>query len=559
MSEPEANAAQIVVSGLGSPWTAPLRPSGVLIGRSDSCDIVLDDHQVSREHARLYQDPYHRWIAEDLESRNGMWIAGRRIDSHAVAPGERITIGPFTLRLRVPSEERIRSDETATTTTVRVAESSEDSAVEALPGFAPSLSQNLLGELDAMGEHLAGVSRSADLYADACKCLAVRSETAVLILCAERGREPRPKEPQILACDFGPDSPSAVSRKPVNFPVSQRVIGHVVESCQAVVASNLRWDTSQLDLTVFDRERPRAVVCAPIAVGDDWADLLYVDMPADQAGQDTAHFVRLVARQIGFVGRSLLQAEDAARGRLLDDQLATAQRLQAGLVPRDLDLSPALDIALVYKPALWVGGDYCDAWRLPDGRVAFALGDVSGKGLPAALAMTGLQAALRTALAFRPDPTEVMSHLGRHLKRHLPAEIFVTMVVGLLDPGTGRLEYVNAGHILPILIRPPASASALGEPRNMPLGIKEETPVSDNAVLEPGAALVLLTDGVTETASPEGELFGLSRVLELFKGRAFETSHDIVHTVVAQVDLFRRHLPRRDDMTVLALRNREVP
>jgi len=92
------------------------------------------------------------------------------------------------------------------------------------------------------------------------------------------------------------------------------------------------------------------------------------------------------------------------------------------------------------------------AARRPDGRVVFVLGDVSGKGLPAAMVMSSLQTALRTALDFRPDLPQAMSHLSRHLKERLRSEVFVTMVVGLLDPPTGRLEYVNAGHILPVML-----------------------------------------------------------------------------------------------------------
>jgi sigma-B regulation protein RsbU (phosphoserine phosphatase) len=285
-------------------------------------------------------------------------------------------------------------------------------------------------------------------------------------------------------------------------------------------------------------------------------DVLYVNLAEDQAEEGVLDFVRALSRQIGLTGQSILRAEEAAKRHLLDQQLTMARDIQLSLIPKSLNFSPRVDLALTYEPALWVGGDYCDVWPLADGRIAFALGDVSGKGLPAAMMMANLQAALRTAIHFRSDLAEAMAYLNQHLKRYTPAEAFVTMVTGLLDPATGRLEYLNAGHPLPLLVSASASISALGEPRNLPLGMVEATFTQDEAVLQPGTRLVLVTDGVTDALSPGGEKFGSPRLQEVLSRGATNSSRNVVDAVARAVEEFRGARPPQDDVTILAVLNR---
>ncbi|MCX5655275.1 MAG: PP2C family protein-serine/threonine phosphatase [Planctomycetota bacterium] len=323
------------------------------------------------------------------------------------------------------------------------------------------------------------------------------------------------------------------------------------------MASNVRLSDGQLGLTGVDGQRSRAVFCAPIGAGEDWADLLYLEVSAEQAGADALAFIRVAARQVGLVGQSILRTEDVAERRALDHQLAMAREIQSNLVPRSLDIAPGLDLALAYEPALWVGGDYCDIWLLADGRVAFAVGDVSGKGFPAALVMANLQAALRAAVNSRPDPAEAVSQVGRHMAAHLPDGMFVTMFMGLLDPPTGRLTYLNAGHILPLLVRGSGEVSELGQPNNLPLGLSSAAFLHDDAVLEIGTALVAVTDGVTEAASPDGDRFGLDRLMSLLKGTPFTSSQDLVGAITRGVREFCGDQPQHDDITVLGLLRRE--
>jgi serine phosphatase RsbU (regulator of sigma subunit) len=323
------------------------------------------------------------------------------------------------------------------------------------------------------------------------------------------------------------------------------------------MASNVRLAGKQLDLTVVEDEQyPRAVYCVPITSGEEWSDALYLDLPAEQAEPAVFDFVRAAARQVSFAVQGILNQEQAAWIRQVDQQLALARDMQDRLIPKRLDLSPAVDLALAYEPAFWVGGDYCDVWPLPDGRIAFAVGDVAGKGLPAALVMANLHAALRTGASFRPEPAEVVSSVRGHLTRYLSDEMFVTMILGFLEPASGRLEYVNAGHILPLVFPPEGPPSELGQPTNPPLGFLEAAYRPQTVTLEPGSGLVVVTDGVTESRSPAGKMLKPAGLLGALSREGFANAKDLVRLVTEAAGTFREHLPAQDDVTVMAILRR---
>ena len=549
--------AQVSVSGAGQSWSVPLAPGGLLVGRSEPCGLVLDDRLVSRRHARVYRDPFDRWIIEDLGSFNGVWVGGRRIKAHAVAPGERAVIGPFTLTFSVPQDRRMPVVETIVTTALLSEELAGSTQVQVQPSGREAVSGHRLKELDDIGERLAGVTCSGDLYTEACRCLVPRFGTTALVLRLAAMGAGASEPPQALACEPAGALESEAAAQPADVRLSRRVIQAVRESGQAVMASNVRLAPGQLGLTIRAGDRrPRAVYCVPITGDNDWTDVLYLDAAADQADAEVFDFVRAVARQVGLAGRGILSQEQAVRIRLIDQQLAMAREIQQRLVPTQLDLSPAVDFALVYEPAFWVGGDYCDVWPLADGRIAFAVGDVTGKGLPAALVMTNVHAALRTAVRFQLQLAEVAAGVSDHLMRYLSGRMYASLVLGLLDPGTGDLEYLNAGHVLPLVVRPSGPPSELGRPMNPPLGLIDAKYVAETMTLEPGTGLIVMTDGVTESRSPQGEMLDPGGVLRALDGAGSASSEDLVHVVTEAASAFREHLPAHDDLTVLALRRR---
>ena len=318
------------------------------------------------------------------------------------------------------------------------------------------------------------------------------------------------------------------------------------------MASNARQSQADLTLTIVDQNTPRKVFCAPISEPGETIDVLYVDVPSERGAEGTLDFVQAVARQVNLVRRSLLFAEERAERRVLDQQLALARQIQAKLIPTDVGPVAGVDLSICYRPAMWVGGDYCDTWLLADGRVAFTVADVCGKGLPAAMIMSNLQAALRTTTAFCADPAEIIGHVNRQMSGNLPDGLFVTLFLGVFDPRTGRLEYVNAGHLLPVAARADG-VGKLGRPTNQPIGVHEGDFEGQSEQIAPGTGLVVYTDGITEAADSDGAMLGVEGILNVLAGRPAVSASWMVQTIIDATEAHRRGLPPQDDITVLAL------
>jgi sigma-B regulation protein RsbU (phosphoserine phosphatase) len=337
--------------------------------------------------------------------------------------------------------------------------------------------------------------------------------------------------------------------------LSKRVLETVRATGKAVCASSQRDSNAKLALTVIDEHRPRAVACALITEMSETMDALYLDTPSTKDPAEMLGFVRVAARQVGLARKNLLLAEAKAEHMAIDQQLAMARSIQAKLTPQVLPSLPGIDLALFYRPAMWVGGDYCDIWQLPDGRLAFAVGDVSGKGLPGAIVMANLQAALRAIMSFCPNPAEVIEHLNQHLKQNLPEGMFVSLFLGLIDPHDGRMEYVNAGHVPPFVIHDRKQVTMLDEMANPLLGVPglEGPFLTTERPLNPGDCLVIVTDGITEAVSPTGEMYGMGGLQRLLQTTPINTAEEAVQSITKATEEFRHLLLQQDDVTVFAL------
>ena len=545
----------LVVAKGGEREEVAIARQGVTIGRSGRCDIVLKDRMVSKIHARLYQDPLERWIVEDMDSRNGTWVGHRRVQAHAVLPGDVIRIRPFSLSLAPLSDQEISADPTITES---AAVRGNDASTETTPGRGHAetrLSRDRFAQLNTIIERLAELGAPAQLYPEACGCLARTLDALTMVV--RLPKEPRALSgpPQILACCSGSDEAILTPHEAATYHVSYRTIESVRSNGKAVAASGFRHSEGgcQLSLTNVDGDRPRSVFCSPIAEGTDSLDVLYLDVPLSKPAPDTLDFVQAAAKQVSLARKSLLLAEARAERRTLDHQLRLAQKIQLRLAPRDLMAIEGIDLALEYRPAMWVGGDYCDAWTLSDGRLVFAVGDVCGKGLPAALLMASLQAALRSTMAFCSELTKVASHVNQLLRQNAPEGMFVTLFLGLFDPGPRELEYINAGHIPPVMFAAGKTVSSFSRPGSMPLGILDGPFATERRTLEPGEGLLVVTDGVTESRSPSGRAFGTEGLHSLLAEKHPASAAELVRLVGGAVDAHRQDLAQQDDLTVFAM------
>ncbi|MCM2257155.1 MAG: SpoIIE family protein phosphatase [Vicinamibacteria bacterium] len=249
-------------------------------------------------------------------------------------------------------------------------------------------------------------------------------------------------------------------------------------------------------------------------------------------------------------------AEVAQRARFTRE-VEIAREVQEQLYPRDLPRVPGLDLAGHCRPARGVGGDYYDFLSLDDGRIGIAIGDISGKGIPAALLMASLQASLRsqTIGGARGDLATLMGNLNRLIHDASPSNRYATFFYAEYDPSNGRLAYVNAGHNAPMLFR-----AGGGPPERLEVGgpviglLPIAAYVEGAALLRPGDALLGFTDGISEAMDPSDEEWGEERMAAAFEACAGLAAAPAVERMIEAADGFAAGAPQYDDMTVIVVR-----
>jgi CHASE2 domain-containing sensor protein len=240
--------------------------------------------------------------------------------------------------------------------------------------------------------------------------------------------------------------------------------------------------------------------------------------------------------------------------RAQEQELAVARKIQQDLLPRGVLAVQDVEVAGTNLPCFAVGGDYFDYFTLADGRIALAIADVSGKGVPAALLMSNLQAILRAECARGSDVTQVPSQANKQLMESMPGSSkFVTFFYGALDPAARRLSYSNAGHNPPLVVRTDGAIQEL-EAGGLLLGVFPFAEYEQGTVdLGPGDVVVLFTDGVTEAESRRG-LYGDERLHELLRRVHRDSAREIADAICKDVAHFSHGLHQSDDVTVVVVR-----
>jgi sigma-B regulation protein RsbU (phosphoserine phosphatase) len=237
----------------------------------------------------------------------------------------------------------------------------------------------------------------------------------------------------------------------------------------------------------------------------------------------------------------------------LKGDLEIARQIQFGLLPFAPYVSADLRIDTVMRPANTVGGDYFDLIDLGGDRLAVVIGDVAGKGMPAALLMALLQGSLRTLITAGLRGAEVVQKLNAHLCANIPSNRLVTFFYGELDRTTGVLDYVNAGHNPPFILREDGLGDRLA-PTAIALGILPEATFElFEAELEPGDRMLLYTDGVTEAANARDEEYGEARVLAWLREHRAYDGRALIEGLIDDVVRFASPVRPRDDMTLMAV------
>lgn len=275
----------------------------------------------------------------------------------------------------------------------------------------------------------------------------------------------------------------------------------------------------------------------------------------DEVGRFAASFVYMRDSLKKYIQE--LTETTAAKQRL-ESELAIARDIQMGMVPKSFPAFPGraeCDIYAALEPAREVGGDLYDFFFMDADRLCFVIGDVSGKGVPAALFMARTITLIKATAREVASPDEIMDRVNKELAHGNDSCMFVTVFCGILDVATGELCYVNAGHNPPLILREGRGAEFLAGGECTVLGIEDDTRFSTARIaLRPGDGIFLYTDGVTEAFNGEREMFSEERLREEVSARRGNSAADMAGGLLQKVHAHAAGAPQSDDITVLVIR-----
>ena len=260
---------------------------------------------------------------------------------------------------------------------------------------------------------------------------------------------------------------------------------------------------------------------------------------------------------VAFAGLNLLILMEVADRLSLKSDLEIARDIQLAMLPGAVRDLGDVSICGITRPANTVGGDFYDILTMTDGRLVIALGDVAGKGSPAALLMALLLAMLRTLVDEDLDAARLVTRLNAQVLRHSPRSRFITLFYGVYDPRTGALEFVNAGHLPPVIRRASAQLEEVGTPETsgLALGMFEEAKYETaHVTIEPGDLLVLYSDGITEAENSAGRPFDDTGLETVLTAQADHDPEHIGRAIFAAVEAHAGEVKLADDLTALVLK-----
>jgi serine phosphatase RsbU (regulator of sigma subunit) len=375
------------------------------------------------------------------------------------------------------------------------------------------------------------------------------------------GREPRSgrvrgwlRRTPSAAAVTAPRAPSVMAAGPeLDLASNDPLVGYLLSAASAVDITGL-----QLQSPALTALRAAGVVLVvPLISSGSLVGLLSLGPRRSERGYSTDD-LRLLNSLAGYaapamrVGQLVRQQQAEARQReRIEQELKIAQIIQQQFLPKTVPDLPSWHVAAFYRPARTVGGDFYDFIPLPDGRVMFVVGDVTDKGIPAALVMASTHALLRDAAPRLIAPGQVLGHVNDMLCADIPAHMFVTCLALVLDPVSGQVEFANAGHDVPY-VRTQDGVKEM-RARGMPLGLMPGMDYEEMSFqFQPGDCALLHSDGLAEAHAPDREMFGFPRVAQLVgKGPSGEALIDLCLTELSEFTGPEHE--QEDDITLVSL------
>jgi phosphoserine phosphatase RsbU/P len=528
--------------------------SPFLIGRGQTGKhLGLTDPRISRQCAAIVNDSGTHYL-EDRGQRHGIFVNGKRITRHALKEGDVVTFGFenfYRLIFHSPTFD-----------------SSITNILAAMENFSSSEgSSRGLHKLNLLLEATALLHSHLPLDS----VLATMLDHALAVTDADRGILLEPDPAGALCVRLARRSGGGdLGESEVIF--SKTALRLALDRQSSVLTEDLaQADFSLQGAASIIAQHIRAVVVVPLYAmarastaesaihgkRGEFLGAIYLD------SRRLAAFSKLDRRLLDALANEAASILDNARlverdrqRQRLEHEIGIARDIQQALLPRGSREFSHITASGINLPCLTVGGDYFDVFPMSEDRIAFLIADVSGKGIGAALLATMLQGAL-FGMTIGADPARVFNQINRFLCEHPEVGRYATVFFGIIDQD-GQLEFINAGHPSPFLLR----SDLVSEPffaGSCPVGLFPETEYTvARTKLEPGDTIVLFSDGVTEAVDPDEEMFGGVRLRQVLGGQCQCSLDDLQKTILGSVETFARGADQSDDITVFLLRYRAL-
>jgi sigma-B regulation protein RsbU (phosphoserine phosphatase) len=392
-----------------------------------------------------------------------------------------------------------------------------------------------------------GASRNADAIMDRIirrSLKSVLAEQAVITLVSEQSREPMKTLVRAMV----------TSAEHEQFHVSQNLLGWMHLNKKPLLSNSPQTDERFRGIS-WD-ESIRSILCVPLMVKSELIGVLtaYNKKGGAQFTEEDQRLLAIIAMQSGQVIENARLYEEEKELMRMQEEVRLASVIQLDLLPKAGPKVPGYDISGQSIPASQVGGDYFDFMRLEDDKMAFCLGDVSGKGLPASLLMANLQATLRGQTLVDVAASECVRRSNQLLFRSTDPEKFATLFYGILDYKSHRIQFSNAGHENPYLMSPANDSKRLACGGTV-LGVVDNFPFDqDHVDITPGDTLVVFSDGITEAFDPGENQFGEKRLVDTIQAHRAEPAHVITERIIGAVRDFAGAAPQADDLTLVVIK-----
>ncbi|HVF22698.1 MAG TPA: SpoIIE family protein phosphatase [Pyrinomonadaceae bacterium] len=548
----------------------PLGRLRITIGRSARNDLCIPDPFASRVHAEVRREG-DEYLLQDLGSANGTLYNGATVDGavHLTAGG-RIQIGETEIifddgTYNSSMGATMITDNTSSLPEATIALASGDRTtsglLEAIEGARTQPEQvastTVTDHKTKHGDLLALISKVGVTLLSP----ATLSQTLEQVVSLVFEAVPADRCLIMMRDEGSEDLRVAVARlrdrvgDVGEIRVSRNVLDEVVIRGNSVLTSDAQHDPRFASGTMV-LQGVRSVLAVPLGVEHKVFGIIYADSPIAE-GRFTEDHLKVLATLASVAAIRVENAtlvETRLERERLERELALASEIQQRFQPTAPPQIEGYELQGISFPCYEIGGDYYDFIEREDGRLVIALGDVSGKGTAAALLMSSLHAAVHAQSASHDSIVATISAVNRYLADNIPANRFVTLFYAELDPESGALSFLNAGHNPPLIVHAAGTVEQLSS-GGLPLGIKRDAEYREGrTLLQRGDVLVIYSDGVTEANSPTGEEFGATRLYEVVSRNVNASAAGIRDRIESSLTKFAQGTSAADDITLVIVK-----